>query len=486
MLRRQCHELEQILDSIETSIEENRIESCPNCNNQVHTRVSNQLQRLVLNEQKLSTSAKRLLDIISSFSNFDVEMSYISQELLKFSEELSSVSKSNLEIISDTTKNMNEISEMIDQSSTILNHLSSNSIQLSEENDKSKTLLEKVCNLKDGLQLDNHTMEENIGQLVSLTQEVDKIVDSVQGIANQTNLLALNAAIEAARAGEHGKGFAVVAEEVRALADDTKQNLNGMRTFVSNIRIAAANSQKSLECSLASTNTMGTELDTVSETITANITMLQHVVEDIQMINTSMQEVKKAAIEINDAMESANTDTEKLSELTSTIKKQSKDSAAMVAAISKIDDQISDVIANLFSGLNEGKRAISNNELIEVISKAQKAHIAWTEKLKVMVDTMTVQPLQTNDRKCAFGHFYHSIYISNTEVKNLWNQIDLLHHSVHSNGIKIIEAIRNNEKETALELYKQETIISQNLISLLEKIHSVVENMSKRKVKVFE
>ncbi|MDQ0339401.1 methyl-accepting chemotaxis protein [Caldalkalibacillus uzonensis] len=94
-----------------------------------------------------------------------------------------------------------------------------------------------------------HSLIEGMGSLAAVNQEslqvvsrlkeqakeINEITDMVGDIAEQTNLLALNASIEAARAGEHGRGFAVVAQEVRELADESRQAVGRITKLINHI-----------------------------------------------------------------------------------------------------------------------------------------------------------------------------------------------------------------------------------------------------------
>ena len=77
-----------------------------------------------------------------------------------------------------------------------------------------------------------------------VVEQISVLADSILSITGQTNLLALNASIEAARAGEAGKGFAVVAEEIRVLAEQSKEAVANIQKVTENVNHAVENLAK--------------------------------------------------------------------------------------------------------------------------------------------------------------------------------------------------------------------------------------------------
>lgn len=87
---------------------------------------------------------------------------------------------------------------------------------------------------------DMGTVAETIDRLNEQSQAVGEIITTVNDLAEQSNLLSVNASIEAAKAGEQGKGFTVVAQEVKSLAEQSKQAVAQVRSILSEIQKASA------------------------------------------------------------------------------------------------------------------------------------------------------------------------------------------------------------------------------------------------------
>lgn len=125
------------------------------------------------------------------------------------------------------------------------------------------------------IQSQMESIAESVVKLSEQSQAIGEIIASVNDLAEQSNLLAVNAAIEAAKAGEQGKGFAVVAQEVKSLAEQSKQATAQVRSILSDIQkattaavLATEQGSKAVETGVKQSAEAGESIRLLAESIT--------------------------------------------------------------------------------------------------------------------------------------------------------------------------------------------------------------------------
>ncbi|MEK4496634.1 globin-coupled sensor protein [Ureibacillus sp. FSL W8-0352] len=192
---------------------------------------------------------------------------------------LSLIMKNLTQLSEETT---NSIKEIIDYSLEIKNDIKSyiGQVKEMEKNTSGGNILmehleEKIVSISERTK----EMEDLVLEQQKSSEKINNIISIVTQIADQTNLLALNAAIEAARAGEHGKGFAVVAEEVRKLANQSKESVKQITEIIEN-------TSKITENTVSTTRT-------IRETVTIGLESGIKVKKTFNQIENALQENKK-------------------------------------------------------------------------------------------------------------------------------------------------------------------------------------------------
>ncbi|NJE02531.1 methyl-accepting chemotaxis protein, partial [Thermococcus sp. JdF3] len=137
-----------------------------------------------------------------------------------------------------------------------------------------------------------------VTKVAEMSRSIEEITNVITNIAEQTNLLALNAAIEAARAGEAGRGFAVVAQEIRKLAEESKQAADNIKNIIDQI---TAEIRDAVDSTRRGVTVVGESAETLRETTN----YLTNIADLLQDASGRMGEVKEQIIRTQDEVEKA-------------------------------------------------------------------------------------------------------------------------------------------------------------------------------------
>lgn len=280
---------------------------------QEQTKIGEKAKKLMEREDDIGAMMRSVHNSISSFATVISGIKTATEELKSVSDDFNNIfhdMEASLKITQDSVHTIADntvtqatqtadMKEKIDAIGDLIAMISENVDALNASADKMQECNESAENIMGELidiSKKNGEAIENVREQSKLTndsaQQIQTVTDIIADISNQTNLLALNASIEAARAGEHGRGFAVVAEQIRTLADQSRESTERINQLVADLMDKANVSVEITEKVSEAVSLQNEKIDQTKEIFTILNGEIGQVGSAIEGISSEVEELK--------------------------------------------------------------------------------------------------------------------------------------------------------------------------------------------------
>ncbi|NOJ91956.1 methyl-accepting chemotaxis protein [Corallococcus coralloides] len=249
-----------------------------------------------------TTMRTHLADVLAELQRAGSQISATTEEILSTSgryEAGAAEQASSLDETSATTEELARSAKQIAENASSVAEIAQRTLAAAQGGQRSA---ESFLGAMSRMRQDNQAIGSAVGRLDKRVQQIGKIVEFINGVADKSDLLALNAELEGTKAGEVGRGFSLVAAEMRRLAENVLESTKEIEGLIEEVREASAAAVTVTGGGVRAVET-GTGLaEQVSESLRQIVDLAGRTSDSVRIISRSTQQQQAGTDQLAETM----------------------------------------------------------------------------------------------------------------------------------------------------------------------------------------